>query len=256
MAVAAVARQAHGRLALSGARRLAGRFPRRRVSRRRSSDLGFRRGCAHCQRRRGAAAAARLRLGRPTALAGRGFGACESVRTGRRDRQRARWCGPSPTTRRLRRSDRQAAGQITREAEAIFKEALKEDPKDLKSRIYMGEAALERGDKAGALEFWKGVLAAAPPDEWRTGLMNRVAVLTAETGDAAPNPMAMVAQLASQLESNPNDLDGWVMLIRPYAFLGDKDKAAAALTKARTIFANEAQAQAALVQLAKRYPLN
>jgi cytochrome c-type biogenesis protein CcmH len=151
----------------------------------------------------------------------------------------------------------QAAGQITPEAEAIFKEVLKEDPKDLKSRIYMGEAAFERGDKAGALELWKGVLADAPPGaEWRAGLINRVAALTAESGDAAPNPMAMVAQLASRLESNPNDLNGWLMLIRAYAVLGDKDKAAAALTKARTIFANEAPAQAALTQLAKEYALN
>jgi cytochrome c-type biogenesis protein CcmH len=151
----------------------------------------------------------------------------------------------------------QAAGQITPEAEAIFKDVLKEDPKDLKSRIYMGEAAFERGDKAGALELWKGVLADAPPDaEWRAGLINRVAALTAESGDAAPNPMAMVAQLASRLESNPNDLNGWLMLIRAYAVLGDKDKAAAALTKARTIFANEAPAQAALTQLAKESALN
>ena len=68
--------------------------------------------------------------------------------------------------------------------------------------------------------------------------------------------MAMVAQLASRLESNPNDLNGWLMLIRAYAVLGDKDKAAAALTKARTIFANEAPAQAALTQLAKESALN
>jgi cytochrome c-type biogenesis protein CcmH len=151
----------------------------------------------------------------------------------------------------------QAASQVTPEAEAVFKEALKEDPKDLRSRIYMGEAAFERGDRAGALEFWKGALADAPPDaEWRAGLLNRVVALTAENGGGAPNPMAMVAQLASRLETNPDDLNGWLMLIRAYSVLGDKQKASAAMAEARAFFVNDAQAQAALSQAAKDNALN
>lgn len=151
----------------------------------------------------------------------------------------------------------QTAGQVTPEAEAIFKEALQEDPRDLKSRIYMGEVAFERGDKAGALELWKGALADAPPDaEWRAGLLNRVVALTAEGGGGAPNPMAMVAQLATRLEANPDDLNGWLMLIRAYSVLGDKQKAGAAMAKARAFFVNDAQAQAALSQAAKDNALN
>ena len=71
-----------------------------------------------------------------------------------------------------------------------------------------------------------------------------------------PNPQAMVAQLAQRLEANPNDLPGWLRLIRAYAVLGDKEKAAAALAKARSVFANEAQAQAQLGQAAQENALN
>jgi len=151
----------------------------------------------------------------------------------------------------------QSSGQITPDAESVFKEALKEDPKDFTSRLYLGLAAAERGDKAGALELWEGLLADAPPDApWRGQLIDRVAALKASTGGGAPNPMAMVAQLASRLETNPNDLDGWLRLIRAYTVLGDKEKAGAALTRARTVFANQAQAQDALAKAAQENALN
>ena len=159
----------------------------------------------------------------------------------------------------------QASNGVTKEAEDIFREVLEQDPSDLMARYYVGLAQSTRGDRAGALEMWEGVLADAPPDaEWRGALVNQVAMLRAQMvrGDGAggaggaPNPVAMVAQLASRLEGNPNDLNGWLMLIRAYSVLGEKDKAAAALTKARTVFANETQAQDALAQAAKENALN
>ena len=66
----------------------------------------------------------------------------------------------------------------------------------------------------------------------------------------------MVAQLASRLDANPNDLEGWLRLIRAYSVLGEREKAEAALTKARTVFANQTQAQDALAQAAKENALN
>jgi cytochrome c-type biogenesis protein CcmH len=71
-----------------------------------------------------------------------------------------------------------------------------------------------------------------------------------------PDPQAMVARLASRLEADPTDLNGWLMLIRAYSVLGEKEKAEAALTKARTVFANQTQAQDALAQAAKENALN
>jgi cytochrome c-type biogenesis protein CcmH len=152
----------------------------------------------------------------------------------------------------------EAAGGVTKEAEAVFREALQEDPKEIYARYYVGLALASRGDKAGALELWEGVLADAPPDvPWRSSLINQMAALKAETGGMpAGGPMAMVAQLAARLETNPNDLNGWLMLIRAYSVLGDKAKAGAALAKARGVFADQAQALAMLAQSAKENALN
>ena len=151
----------------------------------------------------------------------------------------------------------EAAGQITKEAEAVFSQVLEEDPKDLVGRYYMGHALAARGQKDAALQLWEGLLADAPPDTpWRGALIDQVAALRAQSGGAAPNPMAMVQQLAQRLETNPNDLEGWLRLIRAYSVLGDKPKAVAALTRARDVFAKEAPAQAALAKAAQDNALN
>lgn len=151
----------------------------------------------------------------------------------------------------------EAAGQVTKEAEAVFRQTLTEDPRDLPSRYYIGLALANRGDKAGALDMWQSVLADAPADTpWRGQLVDQMAALKASAGGAAPNPEAMVQQLADRLKSSPNDLNGWLMLIRAYSVLGHKDQAAKALNNARGVFANQASAQAELTRAASDNALN
>lgn len=151
----------------------------------------------------------------------------------------------------------EAAGQVTKDAEAVFKQVLDQDPRDLVARYYTGLALATRGDKDHALQMWEGVLADAPANTpWRGALIDQVAALKASAGGAAPNPEAMVEQLADRLQASPNDLDGWLRLIRAYAVLGNKDKAADALTKARGVFANQPAAQAALARAASDNALN
>jgi cytochrome c-type biogenesis protein CcmH len=153
----------------------------------------------------------------------------------------------------------QASNGVTKEAEDIFKAVLEQDPSDLMSRFYIGLAMSTRGDRQGALQMWEGVLADAPPDApWRGALIDQMALTRAQLagGGGAPNPQAMVAQLASRLEANPHDLEGWLRLIRAYSVLGDRDKAVQALGRARLVFANQPQAEAALSQAAQENSLN
>jgi len=151
----------------------------------------------------------------------------------------------------------EAAGGVSKDAEDVFKQVLAQDPRNLVARYYTGLALATRGDKAQALQLWEGVLADAPANTpWRGALIDQVAALKASAGGGAPNPQAMVQQLADRLQSSPNDLDGWLRLIRAYAVLGNKDKAAQALTTARGVFANQPNAQAALARAASDNQLN
>jgi len=154
----------------------------------------------------------------------------------------------------------QDAGEVNKDAEAVFREVLQEDPNDLMARYYVGVALSHRGDKENALKLWESVLADAPPNApWRQDLLNQMVALRSQGGAGAggpPNPQAMVAQLASRLEAMPDDINGWLMLIRAYSVLQQKDKAAEALSKARSVFANQAEALAALTQIAQQNSLN
>ncbi|MEP9368085.1 c-type cytochrome biogenesis protein CcmI [Xanthobacter sp. VNH20] len=60
----------------------------------------------------------------------------------------------------------------------------------------------------------------------------------------------MVDRLQQRLDADPKDLDGWLRLVRARMVLGERDKAAAALSSARAAFADDATAQARLAALA------
>ena len=60
----------------------------------------------------------------------------------------------------------------------------------------------------------------------------------------------MVEGLEEKLKEDPANLDGWLRLIRAWSVLGEKDKAAAALKRAREAFAGNRDALARLEKLA------
>jgi cytochrome c-type biogenesis protein CcmH len=62
---------------------------------------------------------------------------------------------------------------------------------------------------------------------------------------------SMVERLASRLEAAPKDPDGWIMLIRSRMVMKDAEKARGALEKAKTVFADEPEAQKRIIQAAE-----
>ena len=139
-----------------------------------------------------------------------------------------------------------ASGHVTDEALAAFHGALASSARDPAARYYLGLAGAQRGDSAGALGYWKPLLAEAPANApWRGVLLDRIAALQARAGQA-PDIAAMVASLAARLKGDPNDAEGWQRLIRAYSVLGQTDKAHAALVSARAALRNDAGALADL----------
>jgi cytochrome c-type biogenesis protein CcmH len=70
-----------------------------------------------------------------------------------------------------------------------------------------------------------------------------------------PNIEAMVSGLDAKLKANPNDPQGWQMLIRAYVVLGRTDKAKTALEDARAVLAKNAEAIKAIDAEAKSLKL-
>ncbi|MEZ5823604.1 MAG: c-type cytochrome biogenesis protein CcmI [Geminicoccaceae bacterium] len=61
----------------------------------------------------------------------------------------------------------------------------------------------------------------------------------------------MVGGLAERLEDNPDDLQGWLMLLRSYGVIGDRDAAMATFERARSHFEGQSDAVARLEQQAR-----
>jgi cytochrome c-type biogenesis protein CcmH len=65
----------------------------------------------------------------------------------------------------------------------------------------------------------------------------------------------MVAGLASRLQANPDDPQGWVRLVRAYAVLGDQAKLNEALTQAKARYAGKPDTLAQLDAAARAEPM-
>jgi len=148
-------------------------------------------------------------------------------------------------------------GTIPPEAEAAFRAAVKADPSNVPARFYLGQARLEKGDRPGAAQIWQSLLNDIPvTSRLHQLLVDRLAMVSAGPGGAAPDPRQMVAQLAARLKADPNDALGWVRLMRAYSVLGETEKAKEALATARKTFASNPDAQTAFNTAAKALKLN
>jgi len=141
---------------------------------------------------------------------------------------------------------RGANGTVTPEAESVFKTLYSANPKDVEARYFLGFADAERGQDREAVGLWQGVLADLPQNSpLAHDLKDRLASLESRSGNA-PDVGAMVESLAKRLEKEPNDPEGWQRLVRAWTVLGERNKAQAALARARSSLSGKPQALAAL----------
>ena len=169
---------------------------------------------------------------------------------------------------------RVSRGRVTKEAAKAFAQAQKLRPGDAMSRYYLAIADLQAGRKREALAALKKLLADLPPDvPARAAIARQVAQLSKALGERPParkaastGPSAsavrermqamrnaspeermamirnMVEGLDARLKEHPDDLAGWLRLIRARKVLGEDDKAREALARARQALSGNAEA--------------
>lgn len=162
----------------------------------------------------------------------------------------------------------EAQGMVSAEAHALFTKALALDAKLPKARFFDALALKQEGKTEEAKAAFKSFLDDSPADApWRSMLTaelddinGRPPALDSKTmadaanmnaGDRQAMIRSMVDGLEQKLTANPDDLDGWLRLIRARAVLGDTDKAKAAYDKALAQFSGNGDALAQIASLAR-----
>lgn len=159
-------------------------------------------------------------------------------------------------------------GMVSAEAHAQFKKALALDATLPKARFYDALALKQEGRTDEARAAFEAFLKDTPPDAaWRP-------MLTAELQDMTARPPAldqktmqdaaamsgedqqamirsMVDGLEERLKTNPDDLPGWLRLIRARSVLGDTDKARLAYETALRQYSGNEDALAQLASLGR-----
>jgi cytochrome c-type biogenesis protein CcmH len=157
-------------------------------------------------------------------------------------------------------------GVVTDDARSAFEEAARLEPGNVRARFYVGLAQEQSGKAEDARATFEAIAKASPPDAPWMGLINDHIAKNGGTASGAPNapsapnatpaPSAplggptsqdvaaaqtmsqgdrqtmirgMVDSLAEKLQSDPNNIEGWLRLVRSYMVLGDREKAQGAL---------------------------
>lgn len=147
-------------------------------------------------------------------------------------------------------------GTVGAGARADLEKAAELDPLEPRAQFLLGMAELDEGNREAALTRWKALLAAAPAGApWVPAIQARIDAVEGRAAIAPEDePMirGMVEGLAARLEENPKDLEGWLRLALSYEVLQEREKAAAALEKARETFADDEEALARIAEAEER----
>ncbi len=147
-------------------------------------------------------------------------------------------------------------GIVTEDARSAFEEAVRLEPGDVRARFYVGVALEQAGKADEAKTTFQEIAKASPSDAPWMGLINEHIAKNGGTATASSAPPStlgsptaedvaaaeslsqgdrqemirgMVDTLAARLEAEPNNIEGWLRLVRSYMVLGDREKAQAAL---------------------------
>ncbi len=140
-------------------------------------------------------------------------------------------------------------GIVSAQARAAFERAAELDPALPKAGFYLARAAEQDGDREGAARRYQALIDAAPADApWVPLVRQRLASLNDPAASIAALPQAerdgairgMVESLTARLDGAGGSVEEWARLVRARTVLGEPDRAAEALAKARRAYAGDA----------------
>ena len=142
-------------------------------------------------------------------------------------------------------------GAVVPEARGLFARVLELEPQSPVAIYYAGLALAQDGFLDRAKHIWTQLLESSPADApWVPLLRRQIAEIEAaqsnapergeitgedDSADQEAFIRAMVEQLSARLETEPDDLQGWIMLARSYRVLGERDLAVSALARASAL---------------------
>lgn len=168
-------------------------------------------------------------------------------------------------------------GQVTEEARTILREMLQLEPRYPRARFYVALGMEQSGKRAEARNAFEALAEDSPADAPWLALVNEHIVANggvlshSTTGPSTPADIAaspaavagerkmihaMVEGLDAKLAMRPDDIDGWLRLIKSYAVLDEKRQAAAALQRALSSFPAATEKGSRLVSLAQELQLD
>lgn len=184
-------------------------------------------------------------------------------------------------------------GSVSEAALALIERSLELEPSNPRAQYFKGVSLDEAGNTAAALDLWLALLDNAPPEaDWLPDLKVHIreralaagidlgtraeSLRPSELPSEASGPteadiaaaaemtpearqemiLGMVSGLADSLKQEPDNLEGWLRLIRSYAMLGDIPAAKAALADAMVALQDQPQARSQLQSAAREFGLD
>lgn len=180
-------------------------------------------------------------------------------------------------------------GIVTEDARLAFEESLRLSPANPRARFYLALALEQAGRRDDARAAFETIAAASPADApWMELVQQHIAanggeasppvadappaVSSQATDGPTPDDLAaaqdmsgadrqemirgMVESLAARMQEDPDNLEGWLRLIRSYVVLGDQEKATEALATGLKTFPADGDEGRQLVALAREVGLS
>ncbi|WP_431321823.1 c-type cytochrome biogenesis protein CcmI [Rhizobium sp. YTU87027] len=167
-------------------------------------------------------------------------------------------------------------GVVTEDARKVLEQSLQLQPDNPKASFYLALGMEQAGKAAEAKTAFEALAKQSPADApWLPLVAEHIAknggALSSGAANAPGNPtqadvaaaknmnagdqqqmiQGMVASLDAKLTEDPNNLEGWLRLVRSYVVLKDKDRAVGALKRGLAAFPADSEQGKQLLALAR-----